>query len=176
MPSEDAQRLAALLTPALGGWLYEPAETCAAGHANTDYESGPLAQVGEACPLCVEEEWERQCPWQEGDSGAQWDARFAVRRALERHPRPAWVIGRGAPKDLDDPDLFWAAWGRWLAAMRDAAPTMEVFWSGNNHTWAAAWPPKPWGPKYSATGDTPARALMAAWLTWLERARQEAAP
>ena len=63
MPSEEALRLTALLTPALGDWLYEPAAQCAAGRA----------------------------------------------------PDPAWVIGRGAPKDLDDPDTFWAAFGRYLA-------------------------------------------------------------
>lgn len=168
MPSEEATRLTALLTPALGDWLYEPAAQCAAGHENTDYECGPLAPVGEPCPQCVDEAFERQWPWAADASEEQTYARLESRRALARRPDPAWVITRGAPKDLDAPDLFWAAWGRWLAAVGAEAPTMEVYWSGNNHTWAAAWPPKPWGPKHIATGDTPAQALMTAWFAWLQ--------
>ena len=176
MPSDEALRLAELLEPTLGDWLYDPAETCAAGHENTDYECGPLAGVGEACPQCVEEEWERQWPWQEGLSAEQWDARFDLRRALEQRPDPTWVIARGAPTDLDNPDRLWSAWGRWIAAVGATAPTMQVYWSENNHTWAAAWPPHPWGPLHIATGDTPARALRSAWLAWLTREPTEARP
>ena len=115
MPSEEATRLTTLLELTLGDWLYWPAEQCAAGHENTDYECGPLAQVGEPCPQCVDDEFERQWPWEADASEEQTHARLERRRALERHPDPAWVIGRGAPKDLDDPDLFWAAFGRYLA-------------------------------------------------------------
>ena len=115
MPSEEATRLTTLLTPTLGDWLFWPAAYCAAGHENTDYECGPLAQVGEPCPQCVDDEFERQWPWEADASEEQTHARLERRRALERHPDPAWVIGRGAPKDLDDPDLFWAAFGRYLA-------------------------------------------------------------
>ena len=179
MPSEDAQRLTALLTPTLGDWLYWPAEQCAAGHENTDYECGPLAGVGEACPLCIDKAVaKKRFPYRaDRVSGKRlMFAESAYRRELEAHPDPAWVIGRGAPKDLGDGDTFWAAWGRWLAAVGADAPTMEVYWSQNNCTWAAAWPPHPWGPLHIATGDTPAEALRAEWLAWLERASGEGRP
>ena len=183
MPSEEATRLTTLLELTLGDWLYWPAEQCAAGHENTDYECGPLAQVGEPCPQCVDDEFERQWPWEADASEEQTHARLERRRALERHPDPAWVIGRGAPKDLDDPDRLWAAWGRWLAAVGAAAPMMQVYWAdpiilrqGTGGRWVAdAWPAPP-RQYQQCQGDTPAYALRAAWLAWLEGAREEAAP
>lgn len=167
MPSEEALRLTALLESTLGDWLFWPADRCAAGHVNDED-----VDVGDVCQECLHEAFERQIPpwsWGAGDTDPGMAARGDLLCEFEAHPDPTWLIGRGAPHDLDDPDRLWAAWGRWLATMGAEAPTMEVYWSENNRTWAAAWPPKPWGPKHIETGDTPAYALRAAWLAWLSR-------
>ena len=169
MASEAAARLTELLTPVLGDWLYWPASMCAAGHLTDD--AGPVP-IGTLCTACAQETAEIQIPIpRDGDEAAQhaaWERRQGLAIELMANPEPAWVISRGAPKDLDDPGLLWAAWGRWLAAMGADAPTMQVYWSVNTSHWVGAWP---LGPRYHYQqfyGGTPANALRAAWLAWFD--------
>ena len=175
MASEDSARLTALLTPSLGDWLYWPAATCAAGHLMAD----ELPQsIGAACVACVWTAAEMQIPHpHDGDTASQhaaWERRLVRGLKLLANPDPAWVIGRGVPKNLDDPDRLWAAWGRWLAQVRDVAPMMQVHWSANTSHWVGAWPTGPRHHYQHFAGDTPANALRAAWLAQLDT--QEEAP
>lgn len=112
MPSSESLRLTALLTPTLGDWLYWPADHCAAGHENTD----SLYAVGEVCAECLMAALDRELPLLASDP-AWWErleARHARQGELKVAPHPALVIGRGTPKDLDDPGTFWAAFGRYI--------------------------------------------------------------
>lgn len=178
MTGEDAERLTELLAPVLGDWLYWPANACPAGHDNVDPEYGWQAQIGDVCVDCAAAAYERELPVLPVDRAGGRPSEEAMAMFNEQevgrwhqqltHPDAAWCIGRGGAKDLDDSDLLWAAWGRWLAAVVADAPTMEVYWSKNTSRWVGAWPEPPHHNYQHFYGDTPATAFRVAWTAWLE--------